>query len=121
MPGTRAPYPIGVLPAYSPGVPGSAYGGSTWSKYPSFSSNVMISNVLFHRSGLLCSVWMTRLLKCAPCSGLALGCSDQLYGATTHETWGSGFAAPGWHAAMNSLSTPLRLVSLSLLGTPVDA
>lgn len=36
--GTRKPRPMGVPSMYSPGVPGGAIGGATWSKKPSFSS-----------------------------------------------------------------------------------
>ncbi len=36
--GTRKPRPIGTPSRYSPGVPGGASGGGTWSKKPSFSS-----------------------------------------------------------------------------------
>ena len=42
----------GCLVTYSPGVPGGAVGGGTWSKNPSFSSYMMNKTVLAHTVGV---------------------------------------------------------------------
>ncbi len=66
--GTRKPRPIGPatplaslgrgLPVrYSPAVPGGATGGATWSKKPSFSSQLMNSTVLAQTAGFDTSVF----------------------------------------------------------------
>src|SRR5206468_8934832 len=65
--GTRKPNPIGPRTpsaadgngstvTYSPGVPGGAVGGGTWSKKPPFSSYVMKSAVLAQTPGFEVSV-----------------------------------------------------------------
>ncbi len=78
---------------YSPGVPGGAVGGATWSKNPPFSSHVTKSAVLAHTFGLLISVSSTWPVTRAPVFDGAGGCSSWYGGARTHDTDGSDAVA----------------------------
>ena len=51
---------------YSPGVPGGATGGATWSKKPPFSSQVTNSAVFAHSAGLPVSARRMRSVVYSP-------------------------------------------------------
>src|ERR1700691_286470 len=54
---------------YSPGVPGGAVGGGTWSNHPSFSSYIKNRAVFAHTAGLAVRAPRTREVKYMPLSG----------------------------------------------------
>src|SRR5882672_7368695 len=100
--GTRKPRPIGPrMPAepvtalmsgtvtYSPGVPGGAVGGATWSKKPPFSSYMMISAVFSHTAGLDSRIRNAVTMATAPSATGRAGCSDCMKFGTNQETCGS--------------------------------
>src|SRR5262245_44296940 len=66
-------------------------GGGTWSKRPSFSSNVRKNTVLLHTSGFTVSASNTWCVKSPPRAGLdgAPGCSDCRRDGSTQDTCGN--------------------------------
>ena len=75
---------------YSPGVPGGAVGGGTWSNQPSFSSYMTNSAVFDHTFGLAVErVEHQRDEPHAPFVGGADGCSSNPSGGMIHDTLGN--------------------------------
>src|SRR5205814_7667794 len=102
--GTRKPSPIGpAMPSaasgsgltvrYSPGVPGGAVGGGTWSKNPPFSSYVMKTAVLAQSAAFDVSGPSMSATAASPYVTGAGGCSLSTSDASTHDTCGSVPAA----------------------------
>src|SRR5487761_205891 len=101
--GTRKPRPIGPrmggLPTtvgsgtagavtYSPGVPGGAVTGGTWSKNPPFSSYVANSTVFAHCAGFDVKADTMADKVLSPNREGAGGCSESSADGITHDTCG---------------------------------
>ena len=97
--GTRKPRPMGpsCLPLlgqarqvrmYSPGVPGGAVDGATWSKNPPFSSYVTKRAVFAHCAGLAVKAVSIADKVLSPKSEGAGGWSESTMDASTQETCG---------------------------------
>src|SRR5262249_1974332 len=124
--GTRGPRPTGPATPwaragngstvrYSPGVPGGAVGGVTWSKKPPFSSYVRKSTVCAQRSARAVSADTTWLTTYSPRTGvLCRGCSSCGVGAITHDTWGRLPAAASARKSVNTGVMPLAISTGSL-------
>src|ERR1700722_2409750 len=85
---------------YSPGVPGGAVGGGTWSNHPSFSSYIKNSAVFDHNVGFAVSAARTSDVKYMPLLGAEEGCSSNPRGGMIHDTLGS---VPALMSATNVL------------------
>src|ERR1700692_3067409 len=101
--GTRNPNPIGPEMAgvpiavesgtvgtvmYSPGVPGGAMTGGTWSKNPPFSSYVTKSTVFAQMVGLAINAEVISDSSLSPNTAGAGGWSEATVEPINQETWG---------------------------------
>src|SRR5581483_11088054 len=110
--GVGSPIFGGVAVRYSPGVPGGATGGGTWSKNPPCSSNIRNSAVLDHTAGFASSASSTSEPKYIPLTTGEIGWSSNPAGVINHETLGSFPAATS--AAKSPGNVGLKALSYSV-------